>query len=127
MFCSLVPYASAAQREEIQPMWTYLTRITGSLDISSGGTASVTAKVKAESGEVARVAMNVSLQRYVSGAWKEMKSWDVSSNSASVSLSEKKWQVYHGYSYRAVVTTKVYNENALLEQATKTISYGYYA
>lgn len=128
LICAMVPSAFAARQETIQPMWLYLTDISGDLDISSGGLSSVSASAYANPrGEVARMTLTASLQQYVSGTWKEVKVWTASNNSASVNLGEKAWQVHHGYSYRLVITTKAYNDNALLEQASKTINYGYFA
>lgn len=126
LLCATIPCAFAAQRADIQPLWVYLTQITSKLDISSKGVACVSAKATAKPGEVARMTMTVSLQQEVSGSWKEVKSWGASDNSASVSLPEKTWPVSHGYSYRAVITTKAYNENNLLEQASRIVNYGYF-
>lgn len=126
LVCVGNPWCSAATSDSVQPMWLYITQIDGTIDISTGGYAKVKAEGQANSKEVTRVTLMASLQQNVGGTWKEVKSWTASSNGTYVSLSEKVWPVAHGYSYRVVISTKAYNDNALLEQRSYTANYGYF-
>lgn len=119
LICLLCPYASA-----VQPLWDYVTNITGTLDISSFGTATITASGTAGTRGVTKCTVIASLQQLKNGSWTELKSWSDSSNSHAASLSTKKWIVAHGYEYRLVITLKAYSDTELLEIGSGTINYG---
>lgn len=126
LLCAMTPWSSAAQANEMQPLWMYVTKVTGTLDISNTGMAKVTAKGEANSKGVTKITVSASLQQLKGGKWEEVKSWTSSSDGTSVSLSEKSWPVAHGYSYRVVATTKAYNGTKLLEQGSYIANYGYF-
>lgn len=121
LICLLCPYASA-----VQPRWSYVTDISGTLDISVFGTASITASGSATTRGVNNCTVIASLQQLKNGDWTELKSWSSSSNSHAASLDTKKWPVAHGYEYQLVITLEAYDDTKLLESASATISYGMY-
>ena len=127
LLCAMTPWSSAAQANEMQPLWTYVTKVNGTLDISNTGMAKVTAKGGADSKGVTKITVSASLQQLIGGTWKELKSWTSSSDGTSVSLSEKSWSVAHGYSYRVVASVKAYTGTALLEQGSSIQNFGYFA
>ena len=126
LLCALSPWGAAAQAEGMQPLWTYVTKVIGTITISSGGTAKVTAEGAARSQGVTKTTVTASLQQFKDGKWQEIKSWTISSNGTSTKLSEKSWPVAHGYNYRVVATTKAYAGTTLLEQGSYTANYGYF-
>lgn len=127
LICVMIPCGSAAQANEMQPLWTYVTKITGTIEISNTGMAKVTAKGVANSKGVTKTTVTASLQQLKGGKWEAVKSWSSSSDGTSVSLSEKSWPVAHGYSYRVVTTVKAYAGTSLLEQGSSTRNFGYFA
>lgn len=119
--CFLCPYVFA---DSIQPLWDYVTDISGTLNISSGGVASVTADGSATRRGVTNCTLIASLQQLKNGHWTELKSWSRSAENCGTSLSTKKWAVAHGYEYRLVITLEAYDDTQLLESGSGTIYYG---
>ena len=126
LLCALSPWGAAAQTEGMQPLWTYVTKVIGTINISSSGTAKVTAAGEARSLGVTKTTVTASLQQFKDGKWQEIKSWTITSNGTSAKLSENSWPVACGYSYRVVVTAKAYGGATLLEQGSYTAGYGYF-
>ena len=127
LFLTIIPWASAAMGSEVQPMWTYVTSVAGKIDISANGTATISATGTADRKGVTKVTVTASLQQYNAGKWKEVKSWAATNDGTAVELTQKSWNVNHGYSYRVVVTAKAYSGTTLLEQGSSTENYGYFA
>lgn len=126
LLCAIAPCGFAVQADEVQPLWTYVTKVGATIDISDAGVAKVKATGEANTKGVTKTTITASLQQMKDGKWKEVKSWTVSSNSMSASLPEKSWAVNHGYSYRVVATAKAYKGTTLLEQGSHTQNYGYF-
>lgn len=126
LLCASVSWVSAAPGDTVQPLWVYVNYVSGTIDISSGGMAKVSASTRMKPEKVQKTIITASLQQYEAGQWKEIKSWTASSSGTSAKLSEKSWPVAHGYSYRVVVTAKAYDGATLLEQGSYTASYGYF-
>ena len=126
LFCIGIPQAAFAATEDdaIQPRWTYLSTVGGNIDISSDAVATVTASVRAV-GTVEKVSVVASLQQKRSGTWSEVKSWTVTRDSYSANM-RKTWPVLRGYEYRVVITGKAMQGLRTLEQASHTVSYGYF-
>ena len=126
LLCTMAAGAFSAKAYDIQPMWDYLTRITGTIDIAPNGTATITADGRAVHSSVTTTALNASLQQLKNGSWQELKSWSTTASGTSVKLSSKNWAVAHGYSYRLVVTVTAYQGSKALESASYTKDYGYF-
>lgn len=126
LLCAIAPCGFAAQADEVQPLWTYVTKVGATIDISDAGVAKVKATGEANTKGVTKTTITASLQQLKNGTWQEVKSWTASSSSTRASISEKSWAVNHGYSYRVVATAKAYNGATLLEQGSHTQSYGYF-
>jgi len=126
VLCVSIPWAAAVDDIVIQPYWTYLRAITGEINISSDGIATVSGDSTSRIGNTEKMTLIVSLQQFNSKDWKEIKSWTVSRSGEAVSLSQRSWPVAHGYSYRIVITAKAYQGLSLLENGSKTVGYGYF-
>ena len=126
LLCASVSWVSAAPGDTIQPLWVYVNYVNGTIDISSGGMATVSASTRMKPGKVQKTTITASLQQYEAGRWKEIKSWTASSSGTSAKLSEKNWMVAHGYSYRVLITAKAYAGTTVLEQGSYTANYGYF-
>ena len=126
LFCIMAAGAFSAKAYDIGPMWDYVTRVTGTIDIASDGIATITADSGAGHSSVTKTALTASLQQFKNGSWQEVKSWNTTANSSIAKLSSKAWAVANGYSYRLVVTAKVYQGSTLLESASYTKDYGYF-
>ncbi|MCI9467598.1 MAG: hypothetical protein HFE99_11000 [Ruminiclostridium sp.] len=124
VLCISIPWAAAS--EPIQPMWSNLNSIYGTLSISNGGIAKVTAKAICKVGKAEKTSVRASLQQLKSGTWTEIKSWSATRDGLTASVPEKSWPVAHGYSYRLIVTGSAYQGLQLLEQGTYTKDYGFF-
>lgn len=120
----LLSFSMAA---EIAPRWSYITVVDGTLDISSGGSATVSAKGEAYTQGVDNVKLTASLQQQKNGSWTTIKSWSASANARQVLLSKQTYPVAHGYSYRLSITLKAYKDQTLLESGSTTREYGYFS
>lgn len=127
VFCIGIPQMAfaAAEDDVIQPRWTYLSVVSGNIDISTDGVATVTASVRAV-GTVEKVSVVASLQQKKSGTWSEIKSWTDTKDSYSINM-RKTWPVLPGYDYRVVITGKAMQGLRTLEQANRVVDYGYFA
>lgn len=128
LVCCLMPKTNArADDSDIAPQWNYITLVSGSLNISKGGVATVKGTGQAAEASVTKVYVKVSLQQYKSNKWIEIASWNATTNGKNSSIGTKSKAVAHGYSYRTVITAKAYKGNSVLETGTKTINYGYFS
>ncbi len=83
--------------------WSYIDSITGNLEISENGMATVSASSSCD--EATSMTVIASLQQYKDGKWKEIKQWSKSDNTKFVATGGD-WPVYHGYEYQLVITSK---------------------
>jgi len=127
MLCASIPCASAAAGEPIQPMWKYLNRIDGTIKISTGGIATVAATVQSRASGSQKTGITVSLQQKKPDGWKEIKSWTATQEGSYALITRRSWAVPHGYSYKIVVTGRMYKGLQVLEQESKAFNYGYFA
>jgi hypothetical protein len=103
---------------QIGPLWVNITEFTNSFDISASGLAEFDTSLYARS-NINKVVINASIQQYVNGNWRTIKSWSSTTYSNSGYLN-KKWYVVSGYYYRLVSTGSVYQNNVLVEQTSYT-------
>ncbi|MDQ7095890.1 hypothetical protein REC12_20045 [Desulfosporosinus sp. PR] len=106
------------------PLWVGITEFTNSFEISSSGLAQFDTSLYARS-NINKVVINASIQQYINGSWQTIKSWSSTSYSSSGYLNQK-WYVVSGYNYRLVSTGAVYQDDALVEQASYTGSSYWY-
>ena len=99
----LSPVASHAQEANVQveSRVEYITSCEAKLTISSSGVATCNGFVRGIAG-VSSTYVKITLQQYVSGAWQDVESWEVSSSGRSTSISET-YQVSKG-TYSVVAT-----------------------
>lgn len=116
--CINVFPVSAAEIDEIQPLYDHIGSIYATLTINETlGIA--TCKGKIDATEIVPVKVVVRLQQYNDGKWSTVKSWNAS-GTASVSCIEQ-YAIYRGYTYRVSVTGYVYDsEGVILESGTVT-------
>ena len=115
-------YSGAA----VQPCWTYVSTVEGSIDISSLAIASVSASGSAASTQVTKTVCTTQLQKLSGGKWVTLKTWSASSNPHYAVISKKQWAVDHGCSYRLYTELKAYKGDTLLETGSSVANYGYY-
>lgn len=103
---------------DIGPLWVSITDFQNTFDISASGAALVNSKLYARS-NINKVVINASIQQYINGSWKTIKSWTSTSSSNSGYLNQT-WYVMSGYYYRMVSTGAVYQNGVLVEQTFYT-------
>ncbi|WNX84669.1 hypothetical protein RWV98_19180 [Agathobaculum sp. NTUH-O15-33] len=123
VFATAMSYAAA---NKIVPYWNYVTSVGGSIDISSGGTASVSADGSAATIGVDNVKLYASLQQLKNGSWVTLKTWSTEADARSTRITTKTWPVAHGYSYRLQISLEAYKNVTLLETGQHTEDYGYF-
>lgn len=99
-------FADSGSNQIIQPRNELTASTTGSLTISSSGTAYVGAEVISKVSNTTKVFLHVYLQQYVNGTWQNYRYWPASSQSDSCSLYQSV-AVNKGYSYRVKVSSWV--------------------
>lgn len=116
---------SADQAEsDVGILWTSITDYRNFFEVSSNGQALANVRLYARS-DIDKVVIDASIQQYVNGSWKTIKSWTSTSYSSSGYLNQT-WYVSKGYYYRLVSTGKVYQDDVLVEQTSYTgVSYWY--
>lgn len=110
----------------VQPYWTYVSTVGGTIDISSLSIASVSASGSAASPQVTKTICTTQLQKFSGSKWVTLKTWSASANMHYAAISEKHWAVDHGYSYRLYTELKAYNGSTLLETGSSIANYGFY-
>ncbi len=110
---------SNAQETEIQvqPRMLYINNWDTGLSISDRGTATVSGYVEGVSG-VSSTSVKLTLQKYESGSWVAVKSWEKTSNARTTSISET-YQVSKG-TYRVVMGCRANSETYTVTSGTKT-------
>ena len=110
----------------VQPCWTYVSTVSGDIDISSLGIATVSGAGSAASPKVTKTVCKLHLQQLKNQKWITLKTWTDTANMHYAAVSKKHWAVEHGYSYRIYVELEAYSGNTLLETESSIGSYGYY-
>lgn len=118
--------SAAAASSEIQPRWTYVSGVTGHLEISSSGFATLYGGGNAVHPDVDNVKVIVELQQFKNSKWQTVKTWTAVGEGWSTRTSTKTWPVYHGYSYRLYVTLEAYSGSTFLESGTHIENYGFF-
>lgn len=125
----IAPTAYAATSEDtflvgeevisIQPWYTNITTLSVSLNISSSGYSTCYGKVNlVNSTDTSN--LSIELQQKSGSTWSTIKTWDTTgSNTFSL---EKNWYVSSGYTYRILVTAKVYNSSGTLQETASSYS-----
>jgi hypothetical protein len=108
----------------VTPMWTYLSTVYTWMGIDSSGKATMVSTIDAYSG-VTSVKMTNYLQRYESGAWRNVTSW-TQTDQGIEGLWSKTYYVYSGYNYRLKTYFYAYVGTSLVESTSLvsgTVSY----
>lgn len=115
----VVPFTSHAQELSInaEPRMAYIQSYKVELTISDSGVASVTGVVTGKI-DVTSTSVEVVLQKYVSGDWVDVESWEDSNNSFRTSIVET-YQVSKG-TYRLVMTCSANTETKTATSAERT-------
>ena len=110
---------SNAQETEIQvqPRMLYINNWDTGLSISDSGTATVSGYVEGVSG-VSSTSVKLTLQKYESGSWVAVKSWEKTSSSRTTSISGT-YQVSKG-TYRVLMGCRANSETKTVTSGTKT-------
>lgn len=98
--------AANGNEQLVQPCNELTASTTGTLTISSSGTANVWAEVISKDSNTTKVFLHVYLQQYVDGTWQNFKYWPASSQSYSCTLYQSV-TVNKGYYYRVKVSSWV--------------------
>lgn len=116
--------ASAAVKDEVSPLYTYVSSVYADLSINTN-TGVVTCTGSVCSKRSAPVEVDVALQMYKDGYWQTVQSW-TSSGTLYTQVS-KNYAVYSGYEYRTYVVGYVYNTagTMIVESATASYSVNY--
>lgn len=89
---------------------------TVSLNISGNGMASIYGKVTGKAGVTSTYA-KATLQRYESGSWVDVETWE-DSNNGRISVISESYQVSHG-SYRVILECRADSECRSIASSTK--------
>lgn len=103
----------------ITPQYTHIYRFMNTLQIENEGRALINVFLTANSGT--STSLEVQLQRYQSGNWTTIKTWQQSRSGTNISISES-WYIVSGYYYRTVATGRVYQNGVLVEQDSELSS-----
>lgn len=108
--CFLAVPASAAESIEnaVSPCFVDISMMSASIDVNSNGKAACYSYVDTANSTYT-INISMSLQRYVDGYWKNVKTW-TSSGTGDVTL-DKSYYVSSGYYYRTGVAATVYTSS----------------
>lgn len=116
----LTDSASAAVKEEIEPLYDNINTIYACISIDeSTGIATCMGSITAKN--TYPVEVDVRLQQYYDGSWHTLKTW--SNTGTMYCASSHKYAVYSGYTYRVYVTGYVYNSSGVIIESAS----GYHA
>lgn len=110
----------------VQPRWKYVSSISGNIEISTLGIASVSGEGSAASTQVTKTICKLHLQQLKNQKWTTIKTWTATSNMHYAAVDTKYWAVDKGYSYRIYVELEAYNGNTLLESGSSFSDFRYY-
>ncbi len=110
----------------VQPRWKYVSSISGDINISSLGIATVYGTGSAASTQVTKTVCKLHLQQFKDKKWTTIKTWTATSNMRFAAVDTKHWAVDKGYSYRIYVELEAYNGNTLLETGSSASEFRYY-
>lgn len=110
----------------VQPRWKYVSSISGNIEISKLGIASVSGEGSAASTQVTKTICKLHLQQLKNQKWTTIKTWTATSNMHYAAVDTKYWAVDKGYSYRIYVELEAYNGNTLLESGSSFSDFRYY-
>lgn len=101
----------------VEPRMTYIYSYSTELSISSDGVATVTGTIRGKSG-VTSTYVKVTLQKSESGQWVDVKSWEESSSTRSITIAEI-YQVVRG-TYRVTMTCSANGETKTATSASRS-------
>ena len=110
----------------MQRRWKYVSTISGDINISSLGIATVYGAGSAASTEVTKTVCKLHLQQLKKQKWTTIKTWTATSNMRYAGVDTKHWAVDRGYSYRICVELEAYKGNTLLETGSSVSEFRYY-
>lgn len=110
-------FAKEAVAQTVDPRMTYIYAYSTDVSISSDGVATVTGMVRGKAG-VTSTYVKVILQKFESGTWNDVKSWEDSSIARSVTVA-KTHQVSKG-EYRVIMTCSANSETKTAVSASRT-------
>ena len=109
-----------------QPRWKYFSTISGYINISALGIATVSGEGSAASTQVTKTVCKLHLQQLKNQKWTTIKTWSATSNMRYAAVTSKHWAVDRGYSYRIYVELEAYNGSTLLETGSSVSEFRYY-
>lgn len=114
---SIEASAKEASVQTVEPRMTYIYSYSTDLSISSDGVATVSGMVRGKSG-VTSTYVKVTLQKSESDEWIDVKSWEESSSTRSVTIAET-YQVVKG-TYRVTMTCSANGETKTAVSVSKS-------
>lgn len=118
-----LPLSVLAMEEKttVNPRYSYISSLTGTVTINSSGTAICSASGKAQDSSH-KVQLNCQLQGYTGSYWSLIKSWStISTGSASIYKTQATSSGYS--SYRLQITCKVYDSSSVLLESVTIYRY----
>lgn len=121
LFCGTISPIKVFAKEVIipvvNPRMAYIYSYSTDISISNDGVATITGMVRGKAG-VTSTYVKVTLQKKESENWKDVKSWEDSSNTRSATIAET-YQVSKG-KYRVTMTCSANNETKTATSAERT-------
>ncbi len=102
---------------QVQPRALYIDSSKYDFSISNSGEVNISGYVQGVSG-VSSTSVKLTLQKYESGSWVAVNSWEKTSNARTTSVSGT-YQVSSG-TYRVVMTCRANSETKTVTSGTKT-------
>jgi len=115
--------AFALEKQTVSPMWTTINALTAGITVGALGYAACSASVEITSSSNTAT-LYMYLQRYVSGSWTNVYSWNAS-GSGDVNIGSH-YYLTSGYYYRVHAIAYIFNSGTLLETATQDSTSVYY-
>lgn len=107
----------------VSPMYVDVQYLSGTLDISSSGLASVSGQLVARSAD--KTKLNLYLKRYRNGSWEIYKSWSATEQGRVCSLL-KDYYVPKGYQYKLYVYGYAWVNGQLVDSPVYVTGTEYY-
>lgn len=114
-----IPVSSAApinEKGELTPFYTYISATSVSLSIENNGLAYSGGTIKIFKDYDTSITLTLQRRTDSNQQWTDVKSWSKSFSGIGSHSFQKEYYVSTGYIYRVVHTTKVLNDNQILEE-----------
>ena len=107
------------------PRWTYMTLVSGGMEVDDNNIASINVICGSDTSQTNRIKAKCELQQ-LKGSWETIKTWTEENKKESVILYDKEYAIAKKYSYRLKITAYAYKDTTLKETVTDYFDYGYY-